>query len=120
MARKHRSIPAGTPDECSPAQNFVLQELEGIGTAITDINNLPIRGQRLSAFQPQPALAVLTITLGRGRFLLLDFGPAMQNLAGQAQDFALWRAHRQRIVAEPAFTGTIADLSGVADRLVFR
>ena len=101
----------GTNHKRAAAVHFVFEELECIATTVTDVHNLPIGRPGLDSFEPQKALAILSLC--DDRFLLVRHRTTVQNLVGQPEDFTMSRIYNQRVVTQPALRRTVAKLASV-------
>ena len=70
--------------------DFVIEKLERVSTAITDINPSAAGGRYTdgrTAVQPEQALAIFPFPFFRHAFLLASLCSSMQDLVGQSQQF---------------------------------
>jgi hypothetical protein len=101
---------------------LVLEELEGVGAAVADVDPMAARGGRADlagGLDPQQALAAVAVAAGGDPLAGRLAGAVVQLLTDQADQLAGLRVDGQRVVAFVAPAAAVADRPhGVQGRLV--
>src|SRR5262249_57510652 len=100
-----RPVVRGADDEVPAVAAFVLEELEGVGAAVADVDPVAAgrrRADLLGGLDPQQALAAEALAAGGHALARGLAGAAVQLLAGQAEPPAGGGVDRPGPLALPA------------------